>query len=127
MAVPLRSTISKLEDSVTAKYELIAAGRTQTLTVTGSKPASCPRPDSIEHFFKEHQWGFGTTRRGSLLRYEVVHPIWDIYSVTSHQLDWDWGSVYGEEWIVLQDAQPCSVIMAAGSKVAVYPGKTVCA
>src|SRR5262249_30376896 len=117
VAAPLRSTVCQTDDSITAEHHLTFAGRTHSLKVTGSKPPHRPGADSIEHFFKEHQWGYGTNRRGDLIRYEVAHPVWDVYPVTSYHVDWDWVRVYGPEWNVLQDAKPCSVVLAVGSAI----------
>ena len=78
-------------------------------------------PDSTEAFFKEHSWGYGTSRRGALVTYEVRHPLWRTYPVRDLQLDWDWGAVYGPEWADLGDLEPASVVLAEGSPVAVSP------
>ena len=59
------------------------------------------------------------------IRYEVIHPTWECHAVRSWALDLDWRRVYGEEWAVLQDAQPCSVIIAKGSAVTVLPKRSV--
>lgn len=56
-----------------------------------------PGPESIERFFKEYCWGFGTLRRGRLICYEVHHPGWDVDSVRWLRADVDWGVLYGPE------------------------------
>jgi len=89
--------------------------------VAGHQPAIRPGEDSDEHFFKEHQWGFGRDRRGRTLVYEVRHPLWDLYPVRSWSLDVDWASVYGPAWSCLSGVKPASVVLAAGSAVSVYP------
>jgi hypothetical protein len=122
---PMRDRITDGPDRITAEYRIDFGGRTHTLRAVGAKPAVRPGPDSVEHFFKEHQWGYGTTRRGRLLRYEVWHPVWDVYPVVEHAIDVDWATLYGPEWAVMQDAKPTSLIFAAGSAVAVYPKGTV--
>ena len=81
-----------------------------------------PPADSIEHFFKEHRWGYGTTRAGALMRYEVDHPVWSIYPLRSHALDFDFAGVYGPEWACLDGARPDSTVLAVGSDVRVLPG-----
>jgi uncharacterized protein len=101
-------------------YTLQFAGREHTLSVTARKPAFRPEPDSVEHFFKEHQWGFGTSRGGVPTRFLVEHPVWDVYPVSSYDVDLDWQAVYGPEWAFLQGAEPESVILAVGSAVKVY-------
>ncbi len=80
-----------------------------------------PPEDSPEHWFKEHQWGFGVDRRGRALTYEVRHPRWRVHPEPGLDLDFDWARVYGREWGVLQDAEPNSVVLAEGSGVEVLP------
>jgi uncharacterized protein YqjF (DUF2071 family) len=108
-------------DVVTAAYTVSWGGRTHTLRAVGARPAVRPGPDSADHFFKEHAWGFGTGRRGALLRYEVSHPEWDVYPVRDFAADVDWGTLYGPEWAVMNGTEPASVVLAAGSAVSVYP------
>lgn len=125
-AAPLSSLCRDEADTLTVEHRLVWAGRTHTVTVTGRKPAIPAAETSVEHFFKEHHWGYGISRRGAAIRYEVQHPLWNIYPVQSYRLDLDWGQVYGPEWKVLADKQPQSVILAVGSRIAVYPkGKLI--
>jgi uncharacterized protein YqjF (DUF2071 family) len=125
LAAPI--TVSRTEDSssVGMEYLLDYAGRQHRIAVTAGKPAFRPGEDSDEHFFKEHHWGFGTTRSGRGIRYEVSHPVWDVYPVRSWELDFDFGLVYGPEWAFLMDEKPSAAALAAGSPVAVYPWGTV--
>jgi hypothetical protein len=89
--------------------------------VIGRKPSITPTEESDEHFFKEHEWGFGVTRGKKTLRYQVTHPVWNIYPIESYALDFDFATVYGPQWALLQQAKPYSVILAVGSPIAVYP------
>jgi uncharacterized protein len=123
---PMTGAVKEDTGSITVEHRLIVAGRTNVLRVTGSKPAYCPEPESVEHFFKEHHWGFNTDRRGRTVRYRVDHPKWDIFPVREWHIDLDWEAVYGPEWKEMNDAKPISTIFAQGSPVAVYPkGKLV--
>lgn len=97
------------------------SGRAQRLRVVADGECTVPPSDSREHFFKEHFWGYGTTHRGGLARYEVRHRTWATHAVRSHELDWDFGAVYGDEWADLNDARPCSVVLAEGSTIRVSP------
>jgi hypothetical protein len=119
---PLEADIRDEPHSITAEYRLERAGRTHLLSVTGGKPAFRPDNNSTEHFFKEPgPWGFGTTRGGRAIRYEVRHPVWDVYPVQKFHIDLDWGSVYGKEWDLLAGATPCSTVFAVGSAIQVFP------
>ena len=123
---PYRSARMSMEvkdkpESVTATYTVKWGGRVHSLRAVGAKPALRPGLGSAEHWFKEHSWGFGTSRRGRLIRYEVNHPEWDVYPVREFAADVDWASLYGPEWGAMQKADPASVVLAAGSGVSVYP------
>jgi uncharacterized protein YqjF (DUF2071 family) len=113
--------VTDAPDTITAAYSVKWGGRPHSLRAVGAKPAVRPPADSVEHWFKEHQWGFGTSRRGTLIRYEVNHPEWDVYPVREFAADVDWAALYGPEWGVMQEAEPASVVLAAGSAVSVFP------
>jgi len=119
---PMLSEVSSSEEELRVKHRLLAGGREHSLEVVATPQHETPGDDSTAHFFKEHSWGYGTSRGGKLVRYEVRHPVWRTYPVRSHTLDWDWGAVYGEAWADLAQATPASVILAEGSPVAVSPG-----
>lgn len=81
--------------------------------------STIPPENSTEHWFKEHQWGYGVSRRGKALRYEVQHPQWACHQVRSSTIDVDWGKIYGDEWAHMCDAHPVSVVLAKGSEIQV--------
>lgn len=108
-------------DALAATYTVTWAGRVHSLRAVGTRPAVRPGPDSAEHWFKEHAWGYGTSRRGALIRYEVSHPEWDVYPVREFAADVDWGALYGPQWAPMTGAQPESVVLAAGGAIAVFP------
>jgi uncharacterized protein YqjF (DUF2071 family) len=121
LAAPLRAARQEDEQSLSMDYRLTFAGREHRITVTGGKPAFRPAEGSDEHFFKEHHWGYGVTRRGQPIRYQVDHPVWDVYPVRSYSVDLDWTNVYGPEWESLGQTAPYSTVLAAGSAIRVFP------
>jgi uncharacterized protein YqjF (DUF2071 family) len=118
-ACPMGESVVVDAQAVTASYDLDVGGRNHRIRVTGEVPAIVPPETSIEHFFKEHRWGFGIDRQGNPVRYEVTHPVWAVHPVREWQLDLDWARVYGPEWAFLQDQQPYSVVLAVGSPITV--------
>jgi uncharacterized protein YqjF (DUF2071 family) len=120
-AAPLTSHCQDDLNGRSMEYRLRWGGRDHVLRVTGRKPAFLPSENSDEHFFKEHHWGYGVTRRGQTVRYEVAHPMWEVFAVQSYHIDLDWACVYGPEWEGLGKATPMSTVFAAGSAIAVYP------
>src|SRR5262249_2500898 len=119
-ASPLTVHVEDSESTLAVQYVLERAGTIHKISVVGGKPPTVPADDSLEHFLKEHRWGFGTDQRGSLLRYEVEHPTWAIYPVRSFHLSFDWAQVYGQSWEFLSDADPVSIMLAAGSRITVF-------
>jgi uncharacterized protein YqjF (DUF2071 family) len=96
------------------------AGRTHAVRATADPDSSVPDAGGLEAFFKEHRWGYGRTRDGRLLRYEVRHPPWATHRVRSFDVDVDWSAAYGSRWSELREAKPFSTIVAAGSDVSVH-------
>jgi len=121
LVAPIASRVDEGADSVATLRELRWQGHVHRIELTADKPAMRPSEDSEAHFFKEHHWGFARGRGGRTLVYEVKHPVWDVYRVRSWSLDLDWSAVYGAEWGRLAGEKPVSVMLAAGSHVAVYP------
>ncbi len=121
LAAPVTSHCQDDAGSRSLEYRLRWAGRENVLGVRGGKPSFLPSESSDEHFFKEHHWGYGRTRSGQPLRYQVAHPLWEVFPVRSYRIDLDWVRVYGPEWAVLDKATPMSTVFAAGSVIAVYP------
>ncbi len=122
-AVPMRSQAREGPEQLWVTYEFFAAQRWNSVTATGDKPTFQPKEDTPDHFFKEHHWGFGISRSGRLLRYEVTHPIWDVCPIRTFHIDVDWAGVYGPEWEFLNNAAPAYATLAIGSPIAVYPYK----
>ena len=124
-AVPMRSRVDVSGDAISVAHELTVGGRTHAIRASGDAAAVCPAETSDAHFFKEHRWGFGRSRGGRCIRYEVVHPTWECHAVREWSLDLDWAGVYGPEWAVLQDVRPVSVVLAKGSGVRVLPKRSL--
>ena len=120
-AARMSMDVKELPDALSATYTVKWAGRVHSLRAVGARPAIRPAADSLEHWFKEHAWGFGTSRRGKLIRYEVNHPEWDVHPVREFGFDVDWAALYGPEWAPMNGVQPASVVLAAGSEISVYP------
>jgi uncharacterized protein YqjF (DUF2071 family) len=125
MATLMESRFEKNDQTIGVHHDVVIAGKSNTIDITATASTICPAADSMECFLKEHEWGFGTSRSGRLIRYKVLHPIWNIHPVLSWKLNWDWQAVYGQAWAPLQTMQPMSVILAEGSAVKVFPYGTL--
>ncbi len=117
----ISSSTQRDDQIITVNHQLMINGDTHSLKVVGDVTPTTAPVDSTDHFFKEHEWGFGRSKSSQLIRYRVEHPVWEVHAVKSFELKWDWEKVYGPVWGFLQDQKPESVILAAGSQVKVFP------
>ncbi|MEO1434603.1 MAG: DUF2071 domain-containing protein [Bacteroidota bacterium] len=96
------------------------------LEFTGELKPALPSNDSTDHFFKEHEWGFGVNHKGQLMEYQVTHPEWHVFPLkTRFEKSIQFGAIYGSEWAFLNDQVPYHLAFAEGSAVAVFPAKVV--
>lgn len=124
-AAPMTSRFEEAEDEVRYRLELELAGRRHAFEARAGAEVFTPASDSTEHYFKEHNWGWGTDRRGRTLKYRVEHPVWEVWPLREWSADADFGALYGPEWGFLAEAEPFSALLAVGSAVKVFPGETV--
>ncbi|MCB9846521.1 MAG: DUF2071 domain-containing protein [Phycisphaeraceae bacterium] len=119
----LRSRVERSEGRVRVSHSIRRRGRSlmETRVIAHDAPLR-PARDSVEHWFKEHEWGFGRDRRGRTLEYRVEHPEWDVFAIDSCLVRVDFGSLYGPMWKPLTGVTPCSTVLAVGSEVSVFPG-----
>jgi hypothetical protein len=82
-----------------------------------------PSGDSTEHFFKEHQWGFGTSKAGKPLIYKVEHPFWEVYPIIKFKHNFNFSAIYGKKWQSLDGETPYNITFAKGSSVKVFHGE----
>lgn len=122
---PMRGEVSVEGGVRSVSYGVRVGGREQTFGVESDAETFVPGEGTIEHFFKEHRWGYGRSRRGRPLRYEVDHPVWAVHRVRSWSVDVDWVAMYGKEWGVIEGAEPVSVVHAVGSGVVVRGARSI--
>lgn len=95
------------------------------LSVRRGENLGVPAADSYGEFIIEHYWGY--TRRGPSRtdEYKVEHPKWELSAAEDAQIEVDFACSYGPEFAFLNEQNPHSVLLARGSEIAVYKGKTI--
>jgi len=77
-------------------------------------------PGSEAEFIFEHYYGYNKLDQSTSIEYEVSHPRWQIFPVTSYSITCDIGNLYGQEFVpFIINQQPHSVLLARGSSVTV--------
>lgn len=106
-------------------HSLKYKGKDYYISVEAANKPFIPPVDSTEHFFKEHEWGFGTNRAGESLSYKVEHPFWEVCPVLKFEHNFHFGAIYGKTWEFLNNEQPINVTFAKGSEIKVFSGSVI--
>lgn len=120
-----RWDMSSTREAALVRYKWSHGESDNSLAVRHGELRGKAEEGSLDAFITEHFWGY--TRRGDdrTDEYRVEHPEWDLYKVLDHRADVDFGTVYGKEFAHLAVTRPRSVILAEGSEVSVYRGRSV--
>ena len=120
-----RWEMSNFRDENHVRYTWEHGGCSNTLSVQRGANLGVPPEGSHAEFIIEHYWGY--TRRGEdrTDEYKVEHPKWELFAAEKPRIDVDFRATYGKEFAFLSNREPNSVLLAAGSDIAVYKGKTI--
>lgn len=120
-----RWRMSHFRDALHVRYSWEKGESRNAISVESGANLGVPTDGSHEEFIIEHYWGY--TKRGANRtdEYKVEHPKWDLFEAGNPQIDVDFEQAYGEEFAFLNDVEPYSVVLAKGSEIEVYKGKTI--
>jgi len=110
-------------DDATVAYQWQKQNCRARLSVKRGENLGVPADGSHGSFIIEHYWGYTSRGNGRTDEYKVEHPKWELYSTKDETIDVDFGRVYGKEFSTLTTQDPYSVVLAAGSEIAVYKGE----
>lgn len=120
VSYPMESERTEEEQDLRVQHRIWKDKDKFNLIVRASGDFETPGPDTVEHFFKEHELGFGRDKKGETLYYFVEHPIWATRPLEIERLDFDFGKLYGPEWTFLNEQEPRYKLYCQGSAVKVY-------
>jgi uncharacterized protein len=84
-----------------------------------------PAEGSHQEFIIEHYWGYTKRNKNRTDEYKVEHPKWEVFKVNYAEIEVDFGKTYGERFAFLSDAEPDTIFLGKGSKIAVYKGEKI--
>jgi uncharacterized protein YqjF (DUF2071 family) len=74
---------------------------------------------SKEEFIFEHYYGYSGQGNSQTVEYKVTHPSWETYPVNDYTIKCEFEHMYGMPFKELSGHSPDSVMLAAGSPIAV--------
>jgi uncharacterized protein YqjF (DUF2071 family) len=110
-------------DAGKVSYRCIDFKGINSIKVTRGEKLGVPQNGSHEEFITEHYWGYTKRSDTQTDEYKVEHPQWELYATRHAKIRVNFVGWYGKEFGFLKDTPPYSVLLAKGSKVAVYKGK----
>lgn len=103
--------------ALSLRYEIDDGGRCYSLRVLSRLEPVPPERETLDDLVCERPFAYSRTSGGEFLRYDLDHPRWATYAVVEHQLDVDFGALYGDEWRFLNTCAPEAVTVSEGSRV----------
>jgi uncharacterized protein YqjF (DUF2071 family) len=95
-------------------------GQTWYKMAAETEPVALPiAVGSEEEFITEHYWGYASLSAKSTNEYQVEHPRWNVYQVRSHEVEADFGKLYGPAFKDVLKRAPTSVFVAEGSEISI--------
>ncbi|MEM7657618.1 MAG: DUF2071 domain-containing protein [Bacteroidota bacterium] len=91
----------------------------QRFSVEAERSAKKMEPGGETEFITEHYWGYAALNDRHSNEYQVTHPKWVHYPVLRHEMEVDYGAVYGAEFAFLNERETDSVMLAEGSEITV--------
>ncbi len=112
-------------DAGKVQYGALNFKGVNTIKATRGDRLGIPEAGSHEEFIIEHYWGY--TKRGEHRtdEYKVEHPKWELYATRHVKIKVNFAGWYGKEFTFLRHQKPYSVVLAKGSDIAVYKGKSI--
>lgn len=109
----------ELQDQLTVEYSFGKKNDWNSFSlICENDHVEIPEGSETE-FITEHYWGYTKASANSTYEYEVTHPKWRAYPVLSHKISVNFGKVYGDEFALLGNEKPKSVMLAEGSAITV--------
>lgn len=119
-AIPMKVRTEIKKEGIVSEHDFQYEDASFNVSVTTGPKSFIPESNSTEHYFKEHEIGFGRDKKGKTLSYEVKHPVWEIFPVEKYVLNVNFEKLYGKKWNFLDQAKPYNVMFAKGSEIIVF-------
>lgn len=122
---PFTFETSRNDASAAARYSMRLFDADHALHATAAATPLAPAEDSTTHALIQQRWGFGQTRAGRGLCYEVTHAPWRAHEEPDCRVEVDWAALYGPEWKAMKNEQPFSQLLVEGSGVMVSTAQSL--
>lgn len=124
-AMPMKNDLKQSEKTMEVSYAWKYQNQWNSLKVKAENRLVAIEAGSEAEFITEHYWGYTKHKNSKTSEYQVTHPRWAQYPITSYEINCDFGALYGKVFSFLGKETPTSVLMAQGSEIEVLKGKNI--
>ncbi len=117
--LPMRHEWKKRQGSQAVIYEWKKQGYWHSIKIEAGNAPLQMLPGSEAEFITEHYWGYSKVNGHKSFEYQVTHPKWEVFAVKNYAVNADFALLYGEEFGMLNQLEPSSVMLAEGSAITV--------
>lgn len=119
IAIPTKHKWTFENDKKEIAYEWKVKSKWNSINVLASNSKQKMEKDSMEEFIFEHYFGYTKVNSYKSIEYKINHPRWEINPIQNHQINCDFSAFYGDNFNVLNNTKPNSVMLAEGSAISV--------
>ena len=118
-------SMSNKRDEKEVSYSWKKGEAVNSIAVERGENLGVPSENSHGEFIIEHYWGYTKRGENRTDEYKVEHPKWELFKADNARIDVEFAKTYGDEFEFLNRTSPHSILLAKGSEIAVYKGKTI--
>ena len=118
ISIPTKNTIH-IGQFKQINYEWKMNDKWNSITVQSENNKYKIEPSSIEEFIFERYFGYTKLSPSNTQEYRIHHPRWMTNKILNHNINCDFGMMYGDAFSNLNNQAPSSIILAEGSQVRV--------
>ena len=119
IAIPTKHNWNFTHGKKEIGYQWKVGSKWNSLKVIASDVKLKMAAGSIEEFIFEHYYGYTKVNPEQSIEYKINHPSWEINPIESFEIDCDFAAFYGEDFAVLNNTEPNSIMIAEGSEISV--------
>ena len=123
--LPMRHKWEEDETNRTVEYQWKKNKKWHQFKVVADLETSEIAKNGEIEFITEHYWGYAHVNEQRTNEYEVTHPRWLKYEVSSYEIGVDFGDVYGPDFEFLNTLEPSTVMLAEGSEITVEGKRSI--
>ena len=121
ITLKMKSFHQDMGDHMETAYEWKHLDKWNKLTAKAGKRSTPIRQNRFNEFIADHYYGFRKNGETKTYQYEVEHELWETFNVIDYSVNCDFGSLFGNEFSILNKEKPKSVFMLKGSEIRIHP------